>query len=181
MTVGNEISKATGIPLFHNHIAIEPALRFFPFGSPPFRRIVSGLRMKIFREVAASDLPGLCFTYVWDLDDASDTEFVQAVCDIFEDAGANITLVELYAGLEQRLIRNRTAERLNEKPSKRNVEQSERNLLGLEGKHRMNSNGTLPLKYRHLKFDNSQLEAIQVAALIINDIGLEKVEAQRGE
>lgn len=177
MSVGSEIEKATGIPLFHNHIAIEPALRFFPFGSPAFGRIVSGLRMKIFREVAASDLPGLCFTYVWDLDDSSDSEFVQLVCDIFEEVGATITLVELEADLEQRLLRNRTEERLAEKPSKRDVERSEANLLNLEGKHRMNSNGTLPLRYRHLRIENSRLEAADVAERIIHELGLERVDA----
>lgn len=177
MTVGNEIEKATGIPLFHNHVAIEPALRFFPFGSPAFGRIVDGLRMKIFKEVAASDLPGLCFTYVWDLDDPSDCEFVRIVCGIFEDAGASITLVELCADLQQRLIRNRTEERLAEKPSKRNVEQSERNLLELEREHRMNSDGTLPVKYRHLRIENSQLEATDVAEKIINELGLEMIDS----
>jgi hypothetical protein len=177
MSVGNEIQKATGIPLFHNHVAIEPALRFFPFGSPAFGRIVAGLRMKIFREVAASDLPGLCFTYVWDLDDTADSDFVQLVCEIFEDAGANVTIIELQAELEQRLFRNRTEERLSEKPSKRDKEQSEQNLLALERKHRLNSDGTLPLKYRHLKIENSRLEAVDVADRIIDALELKRVDA----
>ncbi len=172
MSVGNEIEKATGIRLFHNHLAIEPALRFFPFGSPAFARIVSGLRMKIFKEVAASDLPGLCFTYVWDLDEPADTEFVKTVCGIFEDAGARVTLIELEADLAQRLIRNRTEERLAEKPSKRDVEESEKNLLKLEDNHRMNSDGTLPLKYRHLRFENSQLAAAEVAQRVVDELGL---------
>ena len=175
MSVGNAIESATGIPLFHNHIAIEPALRFFPFGSPAFGRIVSGLRMKIFKEVAASDLPGLCFTFVWDLDDPSDSEFVATVCRIFEDAGARITLVELQADLEQRLLRNRTEERLAEKPSKRNIERSEANLLSLEGNHRMNSDDSLPLSYRHLKIENSHLEAAEVAQQVIEALGLHRV------
>ena len=177
MSVGSEIERATGIPLFHNHIAIEPALRFFPFGSPAFGRIVAGLRMKIFREVAASDLPGLCFTYVWDLEDPADSEFVRRVCDLFEEAGANITLIELEADLEQRLLRNRSEKRLAEKPSKRDVERSEKNLLELDGKHRMNSDGTLPLNYRHIRVENSQLEAANVAGKIIDALGLERVDA----
>ena len=32
MAVGLEIEAATGIRLFHNHMTIEPVLRFFPFG-----------------------------------------------------------------------------------------------------------------------------------------------------
>jgi hypothetical protein len=68
MTVGQQIATRTGLRLFHNHLAIEPVLRFFPFGSPPFGRLVDGFRRGIMEEVAASDLPGLIFTYVWAFD-----------------------------------------------------------------------------------------------------------------
>ncbi|MCX5443815.1 hypothetical protein [Streptomyces sp. NBC_00063] len=64
-TVGHEIATRTGLRLFHNHMAIEPVLRFFDFGSPAFVRLVDGFRQSLIEEVAASDLPGLIFTYVW--------------------------------------------------------------------------------------------------------------------
>lgn len=40
MTVGHELAKRTGLKLFHNHHTIDLALRFFPFGTPPFQRLV---------------------------------------------------------------------------------------------------------------------------------------------
>ncbi|GAA1641000.1 hypothetical protein [Actinoplanes couchii] len=42
MTVGAEIAARTGLRLFHNHMAIEPVLRFFPGGSAPFGHFVPG-------------------------------------------------------------------------------------------------------------------------------------------
>ncbi|GAB3835271.1 hypothetical protein ACFPIJ_11650 [Dactylosporangium cerinum] len=59
MTVGEQIAARTGLRLFHNHMAIELVLRFFPFGSPPFGRLVDRFRRDLIEEVAASDLPGL--------------------------------------------------------------------------------------------------------------------------
>ena len=162
MTVGRLIEETTGIRLFHNHMTIEPVLKFFDFGTPPFRRLVDGFRRDLFREVAVSDLPGLCFTFVWDLDSDYDREFLVAACEPFLTRGADITFVELRADLAERLVRNRSPERLQEKPSKRNVAQSEANLLALEEK-RMSSDGAIPLPHRHLIVDTNDRPARDVA------------------
>jgi len=44
--------------------AVDLALRFFPFGTPQFSRLVSAVRTRVFEEVASSDVPGLIFTQV---------------------------------------------------------------------------------------------------------------------
>jgi len=64
MTVGMELERRTGLRLFHNHMAVDPVLQFFPFGSPAYSKLVSEFRRRIFEEVAAGDLPGLIFSYV---------------------------------------------------------------------------------------------------------------------
>ena len=76
MTVGLELQRLTGLRLFHNHMTIDPVLPFFPFGSAAFSRLVREFRRRIFEEVAASDLPGLIFTYVWALDEPGDKEYL---------------------------------------------------------------------------------------------------------
>ena len=172
MTVGDEITQLTGIPVFHNHLSIEPVLRFFAFGEPAFRRVVDEFRRHLLAEVAQSELPGAIFTFVWALDEEDDARFVEDLCRPFAEAGAEIALVELKADLEQRLIRNRTEKRLDAKPSKRNLERSEKNLLDLEQKYRMNSAGDIPLPYRHLVIDNSALSAAEAAAQIISALGI---------
>ncbi len=174
MTVGLELEKATGIKLFHNHATIELVLNFFDFGMDAFRRLVGSFRMQIFEEVANSDLPGMTFTYVWDLDGEDDYTFVREACAIFDKAGADIYIVELSADLDERLVRNRTELRLAEKPSKRNVERSEANLLHLHEKLRLNTDAgeDLGFPYKHIRIDTTKLEATQTAEKIIEALDL---------
>jgi hypothetical protein len=171
MSVGRAIERATGIRLFHNHMTIEPVLKFFAFGTPAFVRLVDEFRRRVFEEVAASDLPGLSFTFVWNLDSDADTRFVASACELFRSHGADIALVELRASLDERLRRNRTTERLEEKPSKRHLEQSERNLLDLE-QYRLNTDGTAPLAYPHHVFDTDGTTSAQVADAVITRLRL---------
>ncbi len=173
MTVGLELEKSTGIRLFHNHATIEPVLKYFDFGSPPFNRLVKNFRCQIFDEVANSDLTGLIFTFVWDLDDNSDKDFVMESCATFNAVNADIALVELSADLDERLIRNQSPDRLEAKPSKRDIERSEHNLMALEKNHRLNSNGeTIEVPYKHISIDTSKLSASQTAQIIMDNLGI---------
>lgn len=172
-SVGKLIERSTGIRLFHNHMSIEPVLNLFSFGTAPFRRLVDGFRQSVFDEVAKSELPGLCFTFVWDLDSDGDRAFLEAACEPFQRCGADISFIELRADLSERLLRNRAPERLLEKPSKRDVEQSEASLLMLERK-RLNTSGTLPLKHRHLVVDTNGRSPQDVAEEILRELSLRR-------
>ena len=97
MTVGHELAKLTGLKLFHNHMTIELVLNFFDFNDPRFGKLVSEFRKRVFEEVAASELPGLIFTFVWALDLESDKDFIDRSCDIFRREGAEVYFVELAA------------------------------------------------------------------------------------
>lgn len=166
MTVGNALSELTQIPLFHNHMSIEPALRFFPFGSPSFARFVKTFRQTLFEEAIASQLNGLIFTYVWNLDSERDIRFVQETCELFRSGGAKITLVELKAELDERLFRNKTEARLQEKPSKRDVAASEARLLKADEVYTLNTTDSLPLDYDHIVIDNTHMAPLEVAQQI---------------
>src|SRR5688500_11966944 len=108
MTVGHELARRTGFKLFHNHHTIDLALRFFAFGTPPFHRLVGEFRKRIMEEVAASDLPGLIFTYVWAFDHESDAKTVESYADIFRSRGGRVVVAELEATQAERLRRNET-------------------------------------------------------------------------
>ena len=95
MAVGRALEEITGLPVFRNHMSIELVLPFFEFGSDPFSRLVVGFREQFFREVAASDLPGLIFTWVWAFDDEADRRFIEGVRDTFEGEGVRTVFVEL--------------------------------------------------------------------------------------
>jgi len=170
MAVGREIEAATGLRLFHNHVAIEPVLPFFTFGTEQFMRLVDGFRNRMFEEVAQSDLPGMIFTFVWDLNNQADTDFLERACAVF--AHHTVAFVELSATVEQRLIRNRGADRLSEKPSKRDVERSEQYLLINSTKYRLNTDGSIPLPFRHIRIDSTELSAKETAQRAIAELGL---------
>ena len=168
MTVGYELAKRTGLKLFHNHMSIDLALNFFGFGEPPFNRLVSEFRKRIFEEVAASNLPGLIFTFVWSLQLESDRKYIDDVCAIFRQKGGEIYFVELQADLQERLRRNETEFRLAQKPSKRNLENPSQYVLEAEKEHKMNSTGDFFYQDNYLKIHNTNLPAAEAAQKIID-------------
>ena len=176
MAVGHELAQRTGFKLFHNHHTIDLAIRFFPFGTPPFQRLVAEFRRRIFEEVAASDLRGLVFTYVWAFDHPSDDDAVAKYAAIFAARGGRVVYVELECDLAERLRRNETEFRLAEKPFKRDLEQSRRQLLDLDEKYQLNSRGKYDGRADYLRIDNSAIPASVVAKKIIETFGLPVVD-----
>ena len=176
MAVGAELARRTGLKLFHNHQTIDLVLRFFPFGTPPFQRLVGEFRRRIFEEVAASELPGLIFTYVWAFDHESDDAAVEEYASIFRTRGGRVVYVELECDQAERLRRNETEFRLAEKPSKRDLEQSRKQLLELDGKYQLNSRGRFDGRADYLRLDNTRLSAADVADRIIEVFALERLE-----
>ncbi|GGN64462.1 hypothetical protein GCM10010112_24710 [Actinoplanes lobatus] len=172
MTVGERIAARTGLRLFHNHLAIEPVLRFFPFGSPPFHRLVEGFRREIVEEVAASDLPGLIFTYVWAFDEPADEQAITRYAEPFRSRGGRVLHLELEAAQQERLRRNEGASRLAEKPSKRDRDASRRNLLALDERYDLNSGGRFDDRPDYLRIDNTHLEPAEVAETAITHFRL---------
>jgi len=166
MSVGYELAKLTGLKLFHNHLTIDLVLNFFEFGDPRFHQLVTEFRTRVFEEVAASDLPGLIFTYAWALDLESDKAFIDRSCEIFRQRGAEIYFVELEAELNERLKRNESEFRLSQKAPKRNLEKSKQLLLADEENHRMNSDGDFFYSENYLKLKNTNLPAAEAASII---------------
>ncbi|GAA2268586.1 AAA family ATPase [Kitasatospora cystarginea] len=173
MTIGSAIAERTGLKLFHNHLTIEPLLRLFTYESPQFQRLNHGFREQIFAEAAASDLPGLVFTLVWDFDDPEDAALVERYSAPFRARGSRVLFLELCADQSVRLERNSGESRLAEKPSKRDLEWSNRNLVGMDAKYRLNSiDDFAHIPESHLLIDNTHLEPDQVAQRAIEYFGL---------
>jgi hypothetical protein len=172
MSVGQAIADRTGLRLFHNHISIELALRYFDHGSPAFYRIDGEIRRLVIEEVAASNLPGLAFTYVWAFDVPQDQETVDAYAKPFRDRGARVLFVELEATQAERLRRNEGASRLAEKPSMRDLDASRHRLLELDGRYQLNSGGKFDGREDYLRLDSTRLTADQVAERVIEHFRL---------
>lgn len=172
MSVGRELEKLTGIKLFHNHMTIELVAPFFYFGTKSFNRLVTLFRKEIFKEVAKSDLKGIIFTFVWAFNLPSEEKYLKKVLKVFEAEKADIYFVELEADIKERLKRNKTAERLEHKPTKRDLKKSEYFLLEDEKKIRMNSNPGEIKRKNYLKINNTNLTAKKVAQLIRKEFNL---------
>jgi hypothetical protein len=172
MAVGHELALRTGLKLFHNHHTIDLVLRFFPFGTPAFKRLVGEFRRRIMEEVAASELSGLIFTYVWAFDHQSDDDAVEKFAAIFREQGGRVVYVELECAVDERLRRNETEFRLAEKPFKRDLEQSKKQLLELDADYQLNSKGRFDGRDDYLRLDNTELSAHAVAERIIDHFSL---------
>ena len=171
MTVGQELSRATGFKFMSNHQTIELLLPIFDYGSPSFARLLFDFRVSIFEEVAASELPGFIFSCVPDFDSALDRGQTECYAAPFLRCGGRVLFVELEASLETRLERNRTPHRQTHKPSKRDVEFSEK-LLREGEEFRSHSESIFPYAYPHLKINNETLSAQEVASEICVHFGL---------
>lgn len=166
MTVGHELEKITDLKLFHNHMTIEMVTPFFNYGTDEGKRLVKLFREEIFKAVAASDLPGIIFTYLWAFDSKGDWDYISTISSIFEKKGGEVCLVELEADLDERLLRNRTEHRLQHKPTKRNIERSEQDLLSSVEKHRLNSRDGEITSTNYIRINNTNLSPVEVASLI---------------
>ena len=86
--------------------------------------------------------------------------------EIFKENNAQIYIVELEANLEERLKRNKMENRLSNKPSKRNLEWSEKDLLKSVEKYRFNSKENEIKEKNYLRIDNTNISAEIVDKMI---------------
>ena len=170
MTVGQEIAKLTGYKLLHNHMTIDLVTEFFDFGSPQFSRLVPAFRQMLVAEAAASDLVGLIFTFVWAFDNEDDKQFLDGLRASVTEHGGTTYYAELSAGLDERLVRNRTENRLRHK-KKADFDKTEGAMLRLEARQ-MNSRNDFPYPEHHVKIANTYLSARDAAEQIVQAFGL---------
>lgn len=166
MTVGSELAKITDLKLFHNHMSLELANQFFDWSTDGFKKIDRLVRFGIFEIVAQSDLAGLIFTFVWEVSEKKEEDYIDSIVDIFKKEGAAVHFVELYADLEERIKRNKHEFRLQEKPSKRNTEFTEQMIIKNHSKFQLNTKEGDLVDKEILKIDNTELAADEVALMI---------------
>ena len=163
MTVGQELMKITDFRLFHNHMMIEPVIEIFgKFDGA----VVSKLRDDIFDAFIKSDNKGMIFTFMWAFDMQSDWDYIKSVAEKFEATGGTVYYVELVASQKIRLNRNVSENRLKNKPSKRDIEWSNKRLIADDNNHRLVSfEGEIPFD-NYIRIDNSNLSAKETAKMI---------------
>ena len=172
MSVGQAIAERTGLRLFHNHVSIELAVRYFDFGTPAFRRLDGEIRRLVIEEVAASDLPGLVFTYVWAFNLPADQAQVEEYAKPFRERGARVLFVELEASQAERLKRTAGVSRRAAKPSRRDLDAARRDLLDDDARYQLNSGGKFDGRQDYLRINNTLLTPGEVAERVIEHFTL---------
>lgn len=172
MTVGKALEEITDLKLFYNHMSIKLVNKFFDFGTEAFERLDKEIRFNVFREVPQSTMKGLIFTLVWDYNLKEDEDYVDEIIAVFSEVGAQICIVELSADQKVRLVRNVQEDRLEAKPSKRNIEWSEKSLLNFDKEYRMVSKENEFPDKPIFKIDNTNMPAVVVADIIKSEFDL---------
>lgn len=172
MTVGQELEKITDLKFMHNHETLDLPARLFGWGTEARHRLTSLFRWAIFEEMAKSKLEGLIFTYVFAFNLKEEWEWLNKVKKLFEENNGEVIIVELETSIEERLKRNKTENRLNNKPVKRNVEFTEREIIEDSQKYRLNSNENEFKKEKYIKINNTNIDAKDVAKMIKEEFNL---------
>ena len=168
--VGKKLAEKLNFKLFHNHMVIELVHNFFTWSDEAFWPLVMNIRNQIFEEIKKSEINGIVFTYVWALDLEEDhKELMEYMSSLGIDL-QSIFFVELEADQNIRLLRNKDQERLNEKKTKQNINESEYFLLESDKIHRLNSADDFFYPESHFKINNSHLGIDATAEKILEEL-----------
>ncbi len=172
-TVGRAVCARSDFRLFHNHHTIEPLHEIFGQESPAFATLNAEFRRRVIEEAAAHDVR-LVFTTVWNLAGERDAAYVRGLLAPYPDRGLPVRFVELYADLATRLGRNAGPDRLDAKPSKRDLASSKAHVLEREAAFTMNTSAGTALPgqrvladFSHLRLDTTDLPPREAAARIL--------------
>ena len=80
LTVAEELSKITGMKVFHNHLSFDFAASFFEPFSKSFNKFREDLILSTLKGLVNEDLKGLIFTYCYTNDDMPFIEKIQDIC-----------------------------------------------------------------------------------------------------
>lgn len=174
LTVGSEVARRTGFRVLHNHLTLDLVHRFFPWGVPPFWELVGEFRQRLLEELAATSLPGVVFTYCWAFNQPEEEETVNRYVAPFRSRGLPVYFVELLATQEERLKRNATPFRLQEKPSNRDLAASRARLLETDRQWLLDSQGRFDGRADWLRLDTTDLSAFAAADRVMRHFELEE-------
>ena len=91
-TIGSELAVLTGLPLFHNHLAVDAAKTLFEFGTPGFNAVRAAVWRTAFSEAAAA---GQSFIFTFHPEASVARSLVNEMIESVESRGGTVIFVEL--------------------------------------------------------------------------------------
>ena len=102
LAVARELAARTGFKLLHNHLTIDLVASVFPFGSAPYKRLITRFRGDLIAESAREGVD-LIFTFVYSAHE--DDERVRELIEPVESSGGTVVFVRLTCATPELLIR----------------------------------------------------------------------------
>jgi hypothetical protein len=167
MTIGEKLKEKIGYTLMTNHDSIEIAIKIFSSNKDAKLKLKSKIREDVFNICLENNI-SIIFTFVVDFNTNDDILYLNELKNKFEKTGGHFYLIELEADLQTRLERNKTPHRLECKPSKKNIEWSEKELIESMNIYRMNSIKDEIKFENYIKINNTNLSPNAVCDIIIN-------------
>lgn len=175
MTVGKELEKQIDGKLLFNHQTIDIFANYLGYNKYTFG-LSDQTRKELFKAFVLNKgkntTESIIFTVLVAFDQEDDIQFLKDSAAIFKDAQEDVYFVELVSDIKVRLERNKHADRLAAKPSKRDLDFSENELLTSFEKHQLESEENQlkeifePLGIQCLKIDNTNLLPLKVSQKI---------------
>ncbi len=101
-TIGVRLSEEMGLPLFHNHLAVDAAQALFAFGSPAFKKMRATIWLTAFAEAAAT---GQSFIFTFHPEASVEPKLIQDLKDVVSAAGGQVFFVALHCSPKTILVR----------------------------------------------------------------------------
>lgn len=98
LTVGRELARITGLPLFHNHLVVDALLERLPFGDPEFVRLREAMWMAGFETAAKS---GTSMIFTFQPEGTVREGFAQRVVDLVREHGGEVRFARLMISAEE--------------------------------------------------------------------------------
>lgn len=175
MTVGQELSRQTGFPLYYNHRLVDFLTDFFPYGSRGFNRLTGTFNKMFFEEAIAAKL-AIIWTWGWWFDRPDLAEDIRDFCQPWLDGGGDVYWVELSAPLDVRVERNRSE---NRRAHKKVDWATDEYIRGLAEAQSSNSDGRFPPGYNHMLIDTTSLSAAETATMVCERFALGEIAKER--
>ena len=167
MTIGEKLKEKIGYTLMTNHDSIEIAIKIFSSNKDAKLKLKSKIREDVFNICLENNI-SIIFTFVVDFNTNEDILYLNELKNKFEKTGGHFYLIELEADLQTRLDRNKTPHRLECKPSKKNIEWSDKELIDSMNIYKMNSIKDEIKFENYIKINNTNLSPNAVCDIIIN-------------
>ena len=160
LTVAKRLSKLTGYKIYHNHLTVDFAIQFFPWGSHEYGELVEVTRLKILELAAGTNALGQIVTFCYG--HPVDIPYIKKVCRISKFTNSKLYFYQILCNRDE--LFNRV---VNKSRASHMKIRSPKILKQILGKCDMYT----PIPgVKSLPVDTTRLSAARAAKMIYDDI-----------